>query len=148
MLKVVQVQTTLQQYPTTMSKESPPVICDSKWGYVAIDYNNNRHEYGNRRGERADVILWPTGIKHWDWNDPECPCNDHQPGVTKEAIQFLVDKGCEVIIISKGYNGVLETSSKVLENVRASKSDLEIIHEKSARAVVKPPIPAPTTITS
>ena len=116
------------------SDPGPPVISDSNWGHVIIDYNGSREEYG-KRGERADVILWPTGIKHWDWNDPECPCHDHRPGVSQKAVQFLIDKDCEVIIISKGYNGVLQTSNAVLDYLKGK--NVETIHEKSPKAVEK-----------
>ena len=113
---------------------SSPIIEENKWGYLKINYENKIFEYGKKE-ERADVIMWYDGLVKWDWRNKATFSNGHNPGVSKKAVQFLEKKGCEIIIISKGYENVLQTHQDVISYLEKNK--ITVYHLNSEKAAKK-----------
>lgn len=119
-----------------------PLILDFKWGYLKISYGDKIVEFG-KNGERADQILWFNGFENWNWRDPATLCQSHRPGITKQAINYLVDKGCQEVIVTKGHGdpsftqpGVLETDQSIIDHFTNKLTNkLTIHHLKSELAV-------------
>lgn len=118
-----------------------PEILERKWNYVKLLWGNKLYEYGKDCG-RADLILTFNSIEKWDWKNSETICDHHFPGITSQAIQYLVDKGCDTIILTKGYGdptfkslGVLQTDPKVIKDFESRK--ITIYHLKSELATEK-----------
>lgn len=118
-----------------------PLIEKNTWGYNCVKYNNNIFEYGNKN-EKADILIWFDGCIKWDWKNRKTFCNRHNPGISKKAVQFLKKKGCEIIILSKGYGdpsfktpGILQTQNSVITYLKTK--DIEVYHLKSEYSVKK-----------
>ena len=111
-----------------------PTIEENKWGYIKINYKNKIFEYGKNK-ERADVIIWYDGLVKWDWKNKSTFSDGHIPGVSKKAVQFLEKKGCEIIIISKGYENVLQTHQDVISYLK--KNNITVYHLNSKKAAEK-----------
>ena len=118
-----------------------PIIEENKWGYVSIKHKNKTYEYG-KNGERADIILWKNGFQRWNWKNKKTHCDHHNPGITKNAVDFLIDKKCDIIILSKGYGdpsfrapGVLQTQNSVKKYLKDK--GIKVYNVKSESAVKK-----------
>jgi hypothetical protein len=121
---------------------SYPIIQKNSWGYVNIEYKNKTYEYGKKHDERADVILWFNGFQKWNWKDKNTYCNHHVPGITKSAVDFLIKKKCNIIILSKGYGNPSFTAPGVLKTPQSVKKYLKdkgikVYNLKSETAVKK-----------
>jgi hypothetical protein len=112
-----------------------PVIEENKWGYIKIKFKNKIFEYGKKIGERADVIIWYNGLVKWNWKNKLTLSNGHNPGVSKKAVQYLEKKGCKIIIISKGYDNVLQTDKDVINYLKNNK--ITVYHLNSENAAKK-----------
>ena len=119
-----------------------PIITGYDWGWIKIAYAKKSYQFGGKSHERADLVLFPNGHQKWNWKNKNTLCEHHNPGVTKQAIQFLVDKGCNIIIITKGYGdpsfktpGLLQTQNNVKKYFR--EKGITIYNIKSEYAVNK-----------
>ena len=92
-----------------------PQIIDSNWNYIKVLFNQTQHEFGSTFTNRADLILGPNHLEEWNWKDKRILCNNHEPGITKQAIDYLINLGCNTIIVSRGYECVLQTQPDVLK---------------------------------
>lgn len=109
------------------------------WNLVHISNGRKQLKFG-LDGSRADLILFPNGYQKWDWDCQETFCDHHSPGISKEAIDFLIIKKCKKIILSKGFGspdfkkeGLLETHTDVIKYAFAK--GLTVYHMKSEDAI-------------
>lgn len=56
-----------------------------------------------------DVKLFPGGFREWDWNETG---TKHSPGIQPEDLKELVDAGATQIVLSKGFESVLQTTNE------------------------------------
>lgn len=117
------------------------IILKYKWNYITFMFNKKIIELGNMN-ERADVIMWYNGYQKWDWKNKSTFCDHHHPGITQKAVDFLVDKNCKIIILSKGYGnpsfttpGLLETSNTIKKYLKDK--GIKVYNLKSETAVKK-----------
>ena len=109
------------------------------WNRVHIINNRKQLHFGSET-ERADLVLYPNGFQLWDWNNPETFCDKHSPGISKQAIDFLIKKQCKKIILTKGFGsvdfkkaGMLETQPDVIKY--ATSKGLTVYHLKTEDAI-------------
>ena len=112
-----------------------PLIINNKWNYLEIQHNNTIVKRGDD-GDRADVIMWYDNYTKWNWKNKETFVDHHDPGVSKHAVNYLIGKGCDIIIISKGYgnptcthDGVLKTHKTIIRYLKKKK--ITVYHLKS-----------------
>ena len=97
---------------------------------MVVAHDGKKVELG--KSGRADLIAFPGGFRSWDWNDRNiCPCADHRPGISKKAVDYLVDQGCEIVVLSKGFQDVLQTSPDVIDHLKKERK-VQVVHENSA----------------
>lgn len=58
-----------------------------------------------------DLKLYPGGGGEWDWRETG---TRHRPGIQPADVQELIDKGCAVVILSRGMHLMLETMPETL----------------------------------
>lgn len=87
--------------------EKSPRIEDIQWGQIVVE----------GVGRFKDVKLYPGGAREWDWNETS---TDHHPGIQRADVQELLDHGVQVVVLSKGYLGRLETMPETLEQLQAA----------------------------
>jgi hypothetical protein len=80
---------------------SPPVTHVS-WGRMEVE--------GLAPGK--DFKLYPGGGRAWDWNEHG---TRHEPGIQPADVQELVDRGCTVIVLSRGMELRLRTMPETLK---------------------------------
>ena len=59
-----------------------------------------------------DAKLYPGGGREWDWRETN---THHVPGIQPADVQELIDKQCEVIVLTRGMQLVLQTCPATLE---------------------------------
>ncbi len=87
------------------SDKISPKILKLSWGSMEIE----------GLGHGKDFKLYPGGGKPWDWSETG---TEHSPGIKPEDIEDLIEKNCEVIVLSTGmYSrlGVTESAKKLLD---------------------------------
>lgn len=99
---------------------SGPHVSEIAWGRITL-----------ATGESfRDVKLWPGGAREWDWRETGMR---HSPGIGLAEVRELLDRGCDVVVLSRGQSLVLQTSDDVLRALR--ESGIEVIHVESREAV-------------
>ena len=78
-----------------------PRITHLAWGQMDVD--------GLGRGK--DFKLWPGGGRHWDWNETG---TRHDPGILPEDLLELLEHGSREIVLSRGMQLRLKTSSAAM----------------------------------
>lgn len=78
-----------------------PQITHLSWGKMEIE----------GVGKGRDFKLWPGGGREWDWSETN---THHSPGIQPADVQELLDKGSEVIILSRGMELRLETAPETI----------------------------------
>lgn len=112
-----------------------PIIIESEWNFAKVKFNNKEHLFGKTYTSRADLILAPNYLEQWNWISKTTFCDKHNPGITISSIDYLLQLGCNTIILSKGYHDVLETQPDVLKY--AKNKNIKIYHLTTNNAITK-----------
>ncbi|WP_425580248.1 MTH938/NDUFAF3 family protein [Streptomyces polychromogenes] len=56
-------------------------------------------------------MLYPGGGKPWDWNEYG---TRHDPGIRPEDVRQLMERGCTVVVLSRGMDRRLKTMPETL----------------------------------
>lgn len=81
---------------------SSPRITHLSWGRMEVEGQSQTFK---------DVKCYPGGARAWDWNETG---TSHSPGIQPADIEELLDKGAEVVILSKGINERLQVRPDTL----------------------------------
>ena len=88
-----------------MSKERhSPRITHLSWGRLETE-----------GGVFKDAKLFPGGADEWDWNETG---TSHDPGIQPADVQRLLERGANVVILSRGFHerlGVAPETLRMLE---------------------------------
>jgi len=86
------------------AKHSPQII-GIEWGKIEVE----------GLGAFRDAKLYPGGGREWDWRETG---THHVPGIQPADVQELIEKQCEVIVLTRGMQLVLQTCPETLEQLR------------------------------
>jgi hypothetical protein len=78
-----------------------PRILRIEWGKIDVD----------GLGTFRDVKLYPGGGREWDWRETN---THHVPGIQPADVQELIENECEVIVLTRGMQLVLQTCPATL----------------------------------
>ena len=87
-----------------MNPTHSPRITHLSWGRLETD-----------GGVFKDARLYPGGAEEWDWNETG---TSHEPGIQPADVRRLLERGANVVILSKGFHerlGVAPETLRVLE---------------------------------
>jgi len=89
----------------TEPERRSPRITQVSWGCMAIE--------GIGRGK--DFKLYPGGGRAWNWTETGM---HHVPGIQPADIAELLERGSEVIVLSRGMQLALQTCPETLQILR------------------------------
>ncbi|HEX6711335.1 MAG TPA: Mth938-like domain-containing protein [Rubrobacter sp.] len=81
-----------------------PRITHLSWGRLETD-----------GGVFKDARLYPGGAEEWDWNETG---TSHDPGIQPADVERLLERGANVVILSRGFHerlGVTPETLRMLE---------------------------------
>lgn len=104
-----------------MASTDKKLIIDSlKWGVIKL---SDKSTY-------KDAKIFPGGSRNWDWSETG---TRHNPGIQISDIEELIEKGSEIIILSKGMDGVLQTKKEAIDFLEGK--NLQYYHLLTEEAV-------------
>ena len=62
-------------------------------------------------GALRDAKLYPGGSREWDWNETG---TRHAPGIGPGDVEELLERGAEVVVLSRGFHGRLGVREETL----------------------------------
>ena len=83
-------------------KIGSPKIKKISWGEMEIE----------NIGKGKDFKLYPGGGREWDWKETG---TRHVPGIQPTDVEELIEKGSEIIILTRGMELVLQTCPETLQ---------------------------------
>ena len=78
-----------------------------------------------------DAMIYPDGAIEWDWRKSN---THHVPGIQIQDVEFLLEKGCEEIVLSRGMQLALQTDAATIEFLKTA--GIPFIIEESTKAVI------------
>jgi len=107
-------------YPVMTSGISPsPIIESQRWGVIDVA----------GEGRFKDAKLWPGGAREWDWGETG---THHSPGIQVADFQELLDRGTEVLVLSRGVWQRLMVSPEAREFLAQHAIEHEILETEAA----------------
>jgi hypothetical protein len=103
----------------THSLQQSPKITHISWGNMEVD----------GLGKGRDFKLYPGGGREWDWAETN---THHVPGIQPADVQELLDKGCEVVVLSRGMQLVLQTCPETLQTLQDKNIRVYVEETKAA----------------
>jgi hypothetical protein len=97
-----------------------PRITHISWGRMEVE----------GVGTGKDFKLYPGGGRAWDWNETG---TRHVPGIQPTDVAELLDRGAEVIVLTRGMELVLQTCPETLALLRERGI---CVHVEETRAAV------------
>jgi len=86
-------------------RHSSPKILSIEWGKIQVD----------GLGVGKDVKLYPGGGREWDWGETG---TRHVPGIQPADVEELLQNKCEIIVLTRGMQLVLQTCPETLEQLQ------------------------------
>ena len=102
------------------SDKKSPIVESLSWGEMIIE------DLGSGR----DFKLYPGGGRAWDWSQTN---THHSPGIQIADVRELLEKGSEIVVLSRGMQLMLRTCSEVFEFLREQGVT---VHVEDTRAAV------------
>lgn len=78
-----------------------------------------------------DAILYPGGASKWNWKATNL---HHDPGIQVVDVQELLDKGCDVVVLSRGVELRLLTMPETLTFLEAQNIETYVLQTEEAIA--------------
>ena len=103
-----------------MSADASPLVRKDGWGFVEVE----------GLGRLRDAKLWPGGGRGWDWNETG---THHRPGIQPADVAELLDRGADVVVLSRGRELRLETTPETLSLLAAR--HVEVVRRETGAAI-------------
>ena len=98
---------------------SSPRITQISWGHMEIE----------GLGVGRDFKLYPGGGRAWDWSETG---THHVPGIQIADLQELLEHGSRIVVLSRGMELALQTSSSALQYLREKEIPVRVEETKAA----------------
>lgn len=79
-----------------------------------------------------DAKLWPGGARAWDWRETG---TRHQPGVQPADVEEIVDRGAEIVVLSRGVHEVLQVMPETLAWLAAAGVEVRVAQTEEAARI-------------
>ena len=99
------------------------LITDFSWGNMEVSIAGEKLHF-------KDCKVWPGGARTWDWGETG---THHSPGIQPADIEEILEKGAEIVILTRGQLGRLGISPKTEAFLLERGVDYHI--EKTKKAV-------------
>jgi hypothetical protein len=101
------------------AKSRSPLITHVSWGRMRV----------NGVGTGKDFKLYPGGGRPWDWRETG---TEHVPGIQPADVKELLERGAEVVVLSRGMQLVLQTAPETLEFLRSRGIPVHVAETRAA----------------
>ena len=105
-----------------MSADTSPLVRKDGWGFVEVE----------GLGRLRDAKLWPGGGRGWDWNETG---THHRPGIQPADVAELLEHGADVVVLSRGRELRLETTSETLSLLAARQ--VKFVRDETGAAIAE-----------
>lgn len=99
-----------------------PRIAGLSWGRIEVEGH----------GAFRDAKLWPGGARAWDWNETG---THHDPGVQPADVQELVERGAEVVVLTRGMHERLGVAPETIEALEEEGIEVRVLPTEAAGRV-------------
>lgn len=99
-----------------------PRITHISWGWMEVE----------TLGRGKDFKLYPGGGRAWDWNETG---TRHVPGIQPADVLELLDRGSQVIVLTRGMQLVLRTCPETLALLRERGIPVHVAETRAAVAL-------------
>ncbi|HSK99530.1 MAG TPA: Mth938-like domain-containing protein [Rubrobacteraceae bacterium] len=99
---------------------SSPGVTGLSWGRVEVE---------GRDAALRDARLYPGGSREWDWNETG---TRHAPGVGPADVEELLERGADVVVISRGFHGRLGVREETLRMLGERGVDVHVLLTEEA----------------
>ncbi len=106
----------------TRSLQQSPKIKHISWASIEVE----------GLGKARDFKLYPGGGREWDWAETN---THHVPGIQPADVQELLEKGSEVVVLSRGMQLVLKTCPETLQMLQDKNIRVFVEETKAAVAI-------------
>ena len=96
-----------------------PRITQISWGSMTVD----------TLGTGKDFKLYPGGGREWDWSETG---TRHEPGIQPADAQELIDRGCRVVVLSRGMELRLQTMPETATLLEESGIEVHVLETRAA----------------
>jgi hypothetical protein len=100
--------------------DASPRISHVSWGCLEIE---------DRDQPFKDAKLYPGGARAWDWNETG---TSHTPGIQPADVQELLDRGAEVVVLSRGMNERLKVKPETLDMLDDEGVEVHVLQTEKA----------------
>ncbi|GGK69599.1 hypothetical protein Ppa06_37180 [Planomonospora parontospora subsp. parontospora] len=100
--------------------DKSPLITHVGWGRMAVE----------GIGEGKDFKLYPGGGRLWDWKETG---TGHSPGIQPADVRELLDRGSQVVVLSRGMQLMLQVCPETLSEL--ADKGIEVHVEETMSAV-------------
>jgi hypothetical protein len=102
-----------------LSGSRSPLITHISWGRMQV----------GGLGIGKDFKLYPGGGRPWNWQETG---TEHVPGIQPADVNELLERGAEVVVLSRGMQLVLQTSPETLELLRQRGVPVHVVETRAA----------------
>jgi hypothetical protein len=106
-----------------MSDTGSPTIIHLSWGEIEVRVVGKVHRF-------KDCKIWPGGAQEWDW---KATGTNHSRGIQVADVVELMEKGAEVIVLSRGQLNRLTVAKETREFLQDN--DIPFYMEETGKAV-------------
>ena len=103
-----------------MMPKSSPHITRFSWGQIEIEGLDKAFK---------DAKIYPGGAREWDWNETG---THHEPGIQPTDVQELLEKGANVVVLSKGVYERLQVCPETLQLLNNNKVIFHVLQTEKA----------------
>jgi hypothetical protein len=100
-------------------KSHSPLITHVSWGHMQVE----------GVGTGKDFKLYPGGGRPWNWQETG---TEHVPGIQPADVKELLERGAEVVVLSRGMQLVLQTAPETLEFLRSRGIPVHVVETRAA----------------
>jgi hypothetical protein len=105
-----------------MANHQPTLITKLEWGRITVDAGAGPVTF-------KDCKVWPGGAVSWNWQDTS---TEHEPGIQPADLVELLEKGIEVMVLSRGQNSRLGVCSETEVLLRERGIEVHILDTPQA----------------
>lgn len=100
--------------------DASPLVDHLAWGRIDVA----------GLGRFKDAKLWPGGGRAWDWGETG---TRHVPGIQSADVEELLEHGCEVVVLTRGMQLVLQTQPETVAYLEGR--GVEVVVDETSAAV-------------
>jgi hypothetical protein len=102
--------------------ERSPRIAHLVWGEIEVE----------GLPPARDLKLWPGGGRPWDWRETG---THHVPGIQVADVEELLEKGSQVVVLTRGMELVLQTRPETLAHLAAHRIRVHVAETNEAARI-------------